>query len=53
MKYLNLITTYLGFSPDGGNGLWEIAALVLIVTLAVLLGLLPVTGKLKETKPLD
>jgi uncharacterized membrane protein YhiD involved in acid resistance len=53
MKYLDLIATYLGLSPDAGNGLWELAALVVIVTLAVLLGLLPVTRKLEETKPLD
>ena len=33
MKYLNFFETYFGISPDGGDGTWEVAALVLIVML--------------------
>jgi hypothetical protein len=42
MQHLNFIETYLGISPDDGDGSWEIMALVLIVALGALIGsLLP------------
>jgi hypothetical protein len=45
MRYLNFIETYLGLSPDGGDGSWEIAALVPLVGLGALVGLLWPIGK--------
>jgi hypothetical protein len=54
MKYLNFIETYFGFSPDGGNGFWGLAVLLLFVVLGTLVGLLlPTNGKSNGTKPLD
>ena len=54
MKYLNFFETYFGISPDGGDGTWEVAALVLIVMLGAIVGLLlPNVRKPKGMKPLD
>jgi hypothetical protein len=39
MKYLNFFETYFGISPDGGDGSWELAALVIIIALGALIGL--------------
>jgi len=54
MRYLNFIETYLGLSPDGGDGSWEMAALVLLVGLGTVVGLLlPISRKPNGTKPSD
>jgi hypothetical protein len=37
---LNFIEMYFGVSPDGGDGSFEIMALVLMVALGALIGLL-------------
>ena len=43
-----------GLSPDGGDGSWEIAALVLLVGFGTVVGLLlPIARKPNGTKPLD
>jgi hypothetical protein len=54
VKYLNFIETYFGLSPDGGDGSWELAALVIAVALGALVGLLlPIVRKPKGMKFLD
>jgi hypothetical protein len=40
MKYLNFFETYFGISPDGGDGSWELMALVIVVVLGAVTGLL-------------
>ena len=49
MKYLNFIETYLGFSPDGGDGSAEIFVLALLIVFAVMVGMtLPIGAKSKR-----
>ena len=39
MKYLNFFETSFGISPDGGDGSWELAALVIVIALGAVIGL--------------
>jgi hypothetical protein len=49
LKYLNFIETYLGLSPDGGDGSAEIFVLVALVGFAVMIGMtLPIGAKSKR-----
>ena len=49
---MEFIETYLGLSPDGGDGSWEIAALVLLVGFGTVVGLLlPIAANPTERNP--